>query len=207
MLPAATNETFTDLSLAGRQVAVWEKLWSNLLANNSQGLRGLGRKRMNKFVFKTSLRLVLLAIVLCFMAGSAFPQGASSITGRWTWKEVARKNKPQRQFSLVIRRAGKVVQGTYSVDEFINGKWQGEDGNQTPFRGETTATGARVLFDSAATVPGYEENVIYKAPADGSKPSVAVLVLKAGTLEWRLVEGDQIGVPAKVVLRREGRRR
>ena len=66
-----------------------------------------------------------------------------------------------------------MVSGTYSVDDFVNGRWLGEDGNQTPFRGEERDGKVLVEFDPAATVPGYTENVTYKAPADGRKPREA----------------------------------
>lgn len=151
-------------------------------------------------------RLCCSAAILLFLAGSVLPQGVASLTGRWVWKDVARKNKAQTQFTVVIYREGDVVRGVYSVDEFINGKWQGEDGNQTPFRGRVTSGKVQIEFDPSATVPGYEENVRYKAPADGRKPSVAVLSLKGGALHWHLVKGDRIeGVPVKVGLHRERR--
>jgi hypothetical protein len=123
------------------------------------------------------------------------------------WKQVARKNKPQTQFTLVISREGDVVRGVYSVDDFINGEWQGEDGNQTPFRGRIAGRRIHIEFDPSATVPGYEQNVTYKAPpADGRKASVAVLMFKDGKLLWRLVQGRPIeSVPGKFVLHRERR--
>jgi hypothetical protein len=122
------------------------------------------------------------------------------------WKEVARKNKPQTQFTLVIYREGDVVRGVYNVDEFINGEWQGEDGNQTPFRGRVAGRTVQIEFDPSATVPGYEKNVIYKAPRDGRKASGAVLMFKDGTLLWHLVRGSPIeSVPAKLALHRERR--
>src|ERR671914_67996 len=80
--------------------------------------------------------LGLASAFLIVLAGSSQAQTAQSVTGRWQWKERAVKNKPQTQFTLVITGKGKSFRGTYSVDEFINGTWQGEDGNQTPFRGE-----------------------------------------------------------------------
>jgi hypothetical protein len=161
---------------------------------------------MRGWVTRVAYRLCLLAAVFFFIAGPAHPQGVRAVSGRWVWKEVARKNKPQTQFTLVISREGDVVRGVYSVDEFVNGEWQGEDGNQTPFRGRVARRRVQIEFDPAATVPGYEKNVTYKAPADGRKASAAVLTLKGGILLWRLVNGDPIErVPAKLVLHRERR--
>jgi len=138
------------------------------------------------------------------MAGSVHPQGVSAVNGRWVWKEVASKNQPQTQFTVVIYREGEVVRGSYSVDQFINGEWQGEDGNQTPFVGRVTSRKVQIEFDPSAIVPGYQRNVTYKPPADGRKPSVAVLIFKGGTLLWRLVQGNPIdGVPDKLVLHRD----
>lgn len=137
--------------------------------------------------------------------GSVNAQTAGSVGGRWVWKEVARRNQPQTQFTLVINRVGNKVTGTYSVDEFVNGVWQGEDGNQTPFAGRINGGRVEIEFDPDATVPGYEENVTYKPPTDGRKPAVAVLTLQGRTLNWRSVTGRIEGVPSGVTLRREAR--
>lgn len=161
---------------------------------------------MRGYVTRIAYRLCLSAVVLFFITGSVHPQTFPAVTGRWVWKEIARKNKPQTQFTLVISRKGDVVRGVYSVAEFINGEWQGEDGNQTPFRGRVAGRRVQIEFDPSATVPGYEQNVTYKAPANGRKPSVVDITLKGGTLLWRVVHGDLIErVPAKLVLRRERR--
>jgi hypothetical protein len=129
------------------------------------------------------------------------------VSGRWVWKEPARKNKPQVQFTLNIHRKGDVVRGVYSVDEFINGRWQGEDGNQTPFRGRVKGDIIQIEFDPLATVPGYQENVTYSVPSDGRKPSTAVLRLNGQTLLWRVSRGPGIErVPARFTLRRERRK-
>ena len=144
---------------------------------------------------------------LILLAGSSQAQTAQSVAGRWQWKERAVKNKPQTQFTLVISGRGKSVRGTYSVDEFINGRWQGEDGNQTPFRGAIEGKVIRIEFDPMATAPGYEQNVTYQPPADGRKPSVAFLSVSRGTLLWRFNSGERIvGVPERMTLTRERRR-
>ena len=128
---------------------------------------------------------------------------AQAITGRWEWLEVAVKDKPQTRFSLMITRKANIVRGVYSVDEFINGEWQGEDGNQTPFLGVVKNKNITLEFDPLATVPGYQQNVKYKAPNDGRQPSTAKLVLSGRTLEWRIISGAGIeGLPNKLALRR-----
>jgi hypothetical protein len=161
---------------------------------------------MTGCLFRGAYRLCLSALILFFISGSAYPQSVSALTGRWVWKEIARKNKPQTQFTLVIHHDRDVVRGTYSVDEFIKGEWQGEDGNQTPFRGRLVGRGAQIEFDPSATSPGYEQNVTYKPPADGRKPSVAIIMVKGGRLLWNLVTGSSIDrVPRKLVLHRERR--
>lgn len=154
-------------------------------------------------------RLFCASALLLLSAAAVYPQSASGVSGRWTWKEVARKNKPQTQFTIVVTRKGDVVSGTYSVDEFINGKWQGEDGNQTPFAGRVKGSTIEIEFDPSATVPGYQENVTYTAPTDGRQASTATLTLNGLTLIWRVVNPPGIeGVPAQVTLKRErkGRR-
>ena len=153
------------------------------------------------------LKLGLAGVFVMMLAALSHAQTAPSVAGRWQWKERAIKNRPQTQFALVIFGRGKNVRGTYSVDEFINGTWQGEDGNQTPFRGELEGKGFRIEFDPMATEPGYEQNVTYKPPADGRKPSVAYLSVSGGTLLWRFVSGERIaGVPERMTLTRERRR-
>lgn len=147
-----------------------------------------------------------VAVALC-SAVAAFPQSLPSINGRWVWKAPARKKRIQVQFTLTVHRKRDFVHGVYSVDEFINGRWQGEDGNQTPFRGQVKGDTIKIEFDPQATVPGYQENVVYSAPAHGRKPSRAVLSLSGQTLLWRITNGSRIeGVPAKLVLRRQRRK-
>lgn len=149
-------------------------------------------------------RCFLAVVLLTLLAGVVPTQARSSVNGRWVWKEVARKNKRQTQFSIVIRRNGNTVSGVYSVDEFINGKWQGEDGNQTPFIGRVKGNSIQIEFDPGATVPGYQENVAYQAPTDGRKPSVAVLTLNGERLLWRFVSGAALeDVPARLSLHRD----
>lgn len=149
---------------------------------------------------------ITIALSLC-SAVTVCPKSLPSIDGRWVWKEPARKNKSQVQFTLTIHRKGDVVRGVYSVDEFINGTWQGEDGNQTPFRGRVKGDTIQIDFDPLSTVPGYQENVAYSAPSDGRKPSTAVLTLSGQTLLWRLSSGPRIeGVPSRLILRRERRK-
>lgn len=148
--------------------------------------------------------LCLAIFCLTLSAGMIPAQARDGVNGRWTWKEVARKNKLQTQFTIVIRQKGKTVTGVYSVDDFINGKWQGEDGNQTAFIGRVKGNSIQIEFDPAATVPGYEENVIYHPPADGRRPSVAILTMNGSTLLWRFVSGDKLGdVPNKLSLHRD----
>ena len=152
--------------------------------------------------------VILPALVLLIALDSAvYAQPTNSVAGRWVWKEVARRNQPQTQFTLVINRVGNKVTGTYSVDHFVNGKWQGEDGNQTPFSGRINGGRVEIEFDPDATVPGYEENVTYQPPTDGRKPALAVMTLQGSTVSWRSVTGRIEGVPARITLRREARPR
>jgi hypothetical protein len=149
-------------------------------------------------------RLLFVTAILLLTSAPMYPQTPSAVSGRWVWKQIARKNKPQTQFTLVINRKGDVVRGVYNVDEFINGKWQGEDGNQTPFLGRVKGSTIEIEFDPSATVAGYEQNVTYAAPTDDRKPSTAILTLNGPTLTWRLVRSPGIeGVPAKLTLKRE----
>lgn len=148
--------------------------------------------------------LFFVTAILLLTSATMYPQTASPISGRWVWKQIARKNKPQTQFTLVINRKGDVVRGVYNVDEFINGKWQGEDGNQTPFLGRVKGSTIEIEFDPSATVAGYEQNVTYAAPTDNRKPSTAILTVNGPTLTWRLVTSPGIeGVPARLTLKRE----
>jgi hypothetical protein len=156
---------------------------------------------------KVLVQRVCLTIVVALCAVSIYPQDVKSVSGRWVWKEPARKNRPQVQFTLTIHRQGAVVRGVYSVDEFINGRWQGEDGNQTPFRGRVKGDTIQIEFDPQATVPGYQQNVTYSTPSDGRKPSTAVLTLSGQTLLWRFTNGPRIeGFPPGFTLHRERRK-
>ena len=149
-----------------------------------------------RLILQSAVAITLLLVI----AGLA---QAQTITGRWEWHEVAVKNQPQTRFSLMITRKANVVRGVYSVDEFINGEWQGEDGNQTPFLGVVKNTNITLQFDPLATVPGYQQNVNYKAPYAGRQPSIARLVLSGRTLRWQIISGAGIeGLPNKLALRR-----
>jgi hypothetical protein len=131
----------------------------------------------------------------------------TGVSGRWIWKSNVRKDKSYTQFRIVIRREGKILRGIYSVDEFVDGRWQGEDGNQTPFIGRVKGNQIEVEFDPLAVQPGYEENVSYVAPSDDRKPSVASIIFSGSNMRWRLITGEGIdGVPANMLLRRERRR-
>jgi hypothetical protein len=158
-------------------------------------------------VNRNHLQILFFLGLLMLGAAPAMSQtGAQLYTGRWIWKQPAQRDKPQIQFRIVIQPQGKSIKGTYSVDEFINGEWQGEDGNQTPFIGQLVGNELRIVFDPAATVPGYEQNVKYVAPSDGRKPSKAVVERRGTGLRWRLTNGPGIeGVPESVVLVRERR--
>ena len=150
----------------------------------------------SRLILQSSVTLALLLVI----AGLT---QAQTITGRWEWHEVAEKNQPQTRFSLMITRKANVVCGVYRVDEFINGEWQGEDGNQTPFLGVVKNKNITLQFDPLATVPGYQHNVNYKAPNDGRQPSIARLVFSGRTLHWRIISGAGIeGLPNKLALRR-----
>ena len=158
---------------------------------------------MNKLAYRF---VGVIAVSLCAVVAT-FPQATGSMSGNWVWKEVARRNKPQVQFRLTVHRKGDVVNGVYSVEEFINGRWQGEDGNQTPFTGRVKGDTIQIEFDPQATVPGYQENVRYTAPTDGRKPSSAALTLTGQTLRWQLKNGPGIeGVPSQFSLRHERRK-
>jgi hypothetical protein len=170
-----------------------------------QELINLREKIVNhQKMWALSYRLVLVGALLLLSSTTVYPQRASALAGRWIWKEVARRNRPQTQFTLVINHKGEVVSGTYSVDEFINGKWQGEDGNQTPFIGKVKGATVVVEFDPTATVAGYEQNVTYARPTGGRKPSTAVITIVGPTLQWRHGRGARIeGLPVKLTLTRE----
>lgn len=93
-----------------------------------------------------------------------------TLSGTWEWTEHRRGPKPQLAFSIDVHTSKAKVWGTYSLATAIDGTWQVEDGNQTPFLGKLTNGVAKVEFDPAATVPGYEEHVTYKPPSSGNPP-------------------------------------
>ena len=129
------------------------------------------------------------------------PNDADAFAGHWAWKGPVDAEKSQMEFTVWIDRKGDAISGTYSVYQYVDGKWQGEDGNQTPFRGALRDGALHIEFDPTAAVPGYEEHVTYKAPDDGRAPSTATMVPKAGALEWTFDGGDPIeGIPDKLTL-------
>jgi hypothetical protein len=121
-------------------------------------------------------RLFFASGVVILCAVTSAPQNSGrNVTGQWIWKQSARTNRPQIQFRIVIRSEGNMLRGIYSVDEFVNGKWQGEDGNKTAFVGHIDGSDVKIEFDPLATQPGYERNVSYAPPSDGRKPSMAII--------------------------------
>jgi hypothetical protein len=162
---------------------------------------------IGNIVPNATCRLAVAFGVVILCAISSIPQNSDpNVNGRWIWKEIAHKNKTQTRFRILIHREGNLLRGTYSVDEFLNGEWQGEDGNQTPFVGRVNRNDMKIEFDPQATQPGYEKNVSYTAPADGRKPSIATITWSGPNLRWRLIRGPGIqGVPAAVILRLERR--
>lgn len=123
------------------------------------------------------------------------------LDGKWESEFFNKKGENYTQLTLFIKQSGDIINGTYSVDDFVGGEWQGEDGNQTPFTGTVKDGTATIKFDINATFPGYEENVKYKEPTDG-KPSTATLTMNGDKLQWKLASGDSPSaqVPKDVVL-------
>jgi hypothetical protein len=155
-------------------------------------------------VKRTGLR-TLLFLALCAIPLSspavAWPESPDPLAGYWEWKGPVDAHKHHMEFTIWIDRDGDAIKGTYSVNEFVGTKWLGEDGNQTPFRGELRDGTISIEFDTTATVPGYEEHVTYKAPEDGRQPSTATIVPKGAMLEWTRVGGDPIeGIPDMLTL-------
>lgn len=152
------------------------------------------------------MKKACIAVVALFVL--TLTVSAQSKTEHWIWKERAVKDKPQTQFSLNFQRRGTRVTGTYSVDQFINGEWQGEDGNQTPFVGTVKNGVIYVEFDPLATVPGYQENVRYRKPTDGRAPSKATIRIEGKVLNWTFLSGEKIeGLPDRLRLTRDVARR
>ena len=150
--------------------------------------------------------IMLLALCLLTLVSppAAWGKGPDPLAGYWEWRGPLDAHKHRMEFSLWIDHKGNAISGTYSVNEFVNGKWQGEDGNQTPFRGGLRQGTISIEFDATATVPGYEEHVTYTPPADGKQPSMATIVPKGRVLVWTRVSGDQIeGIPDTITLVRK----
>jgi hypothetical protein len=198
--------------------ASWNQLkqaWPRQVATGQSAARPAHSKELPhsldqsflNIVTRAAYQLLFASAVVILSAGSSVAQtSATNVSGRWVWKQIARKNKSQTQFRIVIRRQGSILRGTYSVDEFVNGKWQGEDGNQTPFVGHMSGSEVKIEFDPQATRPGYEQNVSYAAPSDGRTPSVAIITRNGLNLRWQLVQGPGIeGIPTIVVLNPERR--
>lgn len=112
-----------------------------------------------------------------------------NLNGKWESEFFNKKGENYTQFTIFIKQSGDTINGTYSVDDYVGGEWQGEDGNQTPFTGTLKDNVAEMKFDATATIPGYEENVKYKDPTSG-KPSTATLTIDGGRMKWKLTGGE-----------------
>lgn len=150
-------------------------------------------------------RLAFIAILLlCVGLSAGQGKKPTSFAGHWTWKSQKNKQKEHVQFSLNVVQKGKNVTGTYSVDHFIDGQWQGEDGNQTPFRGTLRSNTATVEFNIDAAVAGYEQNVKYVVPSARKDISFATLKLAKGRLVWTHKSGRRVeGILRTVTLKRD----
>lgn len=125
----------------------------------------------------------------------------TNFAGNWDSERFNVKGKQYTQLSLFIKQSGENISGTYSVVDYIGGDPQIEDGNQTPFTGTVKGNVATIKFDPDATVPGYEENVKYKEPADGKAPSTATLTFADNKLQWKLASGaSPFEIPNDIVL-------
>ncbi len=128
------------------------------------------------------------------------PVEKANLNGKWESEFFNKKGESYTQFTMFIKQDGETINGTYSVDDFVGGEWQGEDGNQTPFTGTLKDKTAEIKFDVNATVAGYEENVKYKEPT-GGKPSTATLTLDGGKIKWKHANGEAVAeTPKEIVL-------
>ncbi|MBA2339988.1 MAG: hypothetical protein H0V88_06310 [Pyrinomonadaceae bacterium] len=127
------------------------------------------------------------------------------ISGRWQWAEAARRDQQQNGFSLNIIQQGNRVRGVYSLLTWLNGEPQVEDGNQTPFIGTVKGNVITITFDPDDIYPGYEQNVRYKNPANGRRPSTATLIVTGGKLHLTLTNGkwpEGARLPRQFIMRR-----
>lgn len=117
------------------------------------------------------------------------PAEKVNLDGNWESDFFNKKGENYTQLTLFIKQTGDTINGTYSVNDYVGGEWQGEDGNQTPFTGTMKDGKFEIKFDVNAAVPGYEENVKYKEPTEG-KPSTATLTMEGGKMKWKLTSGE-----------------
>jgi len=146
----------------------------------------------------------LLALVVPFAADSIQGQNRA-MAGLFQERELEHSRKPQTQLTVYVQIHGNIVTGDFSVDEVVNSIRQGQgDIWRIPFRGRLEGGRARIKYNPAVTFRGPDQDVAYKPPEDGRKPSVATLTLKGGDiLVWNWVRGAKIkGVSARVFLRR-----
>jgi hypothetical protein len=126
------------------------------------------------------------------------------MSGVFVQKGLEHSSKPQVQLTLFVQTEGKVVSGTYSVDQVIKGIRQGQgDILRTPFSGRLKGRTVRIEFDPLTAFRGPDQGVVYKRPTGGRKPGVATLTLNGDTLVWNWISGARIkDVPARVSLHR-----
>lgn len=127
-------------------------------------------------------------------------KGADQWIGVWQWQQAKKKSALTYEFSLKIAKHGTQYSGTYSVDAYLDGEWQGEDGNQTPFVGKVANGRLVIEFDPDNVHPGYEEHVVYRK-STGTAPSSATIARSGEALEWTHTSGRAIeNIPRKFLM-------
>lgn len=125
--------------------------------------------------------------------------------GNWEWKSRPNENKEQTVFWVDVKLAGNKASGRYTFAQLVDGENDGSDSSFVPFIGTVNGDTILIEFDpnDIHGIEEVEKNVRYKRP---KSPSLAILKLTNGKLEWTLTKGKldagDLGVPRQLTLSR-----
>ena len=124
-------------------------------------------------------------------------------SGNWTWRSAPNKKKEQTAIWVDIKLKGNKATGSIWFNQLVGGEPDGSDASFVPFAGTISGNTLTIEFDPRDIHSIDEENIRYKKPK--GKPSIAVLRLKNGKVEWTQTQGNfDVGlmIPKQMMLRR-----
>ena len=147
------------------------------------------------------LMFCVLSVLCLAMTGAA--QTSKGFNGNWEWRGAMNKKKEQTAVWVDIKQKGNRATGSIWFNQLVDEEPDGSDASFVPFAGTISGNTLMIEFNPEDIHSIDEENVRYKKPRE--KPSIAVLRLKNGKLEWTQTQGVfEVGltIPKQMTLRR-----